>query len=321
MGKFVSRRAEIGIAKEASRGTPVVPTQWLPWSSVGVVDKIEHAIEESAVGRIEDSDNSYLTNKFAQGTIEADVRAAYLGHILTNIMGAAPSTAGGNPYTHTYTLAQTNQHQSLSLLIQDKTNTDINKMFALAMIDKWTLKVEPNKIVTNMIDFMARGGRDWTAQTASFTALGLKFLHQHLSFKVAADTSGIAAASKIAVKSLELTIEKNLMKNDVAGTVSPEDINNQQLKVTGNVLLTYEDATWLNYMLGQTNRAMEIKLNAGAAGILTLQFPLVHFHNWNKDMPLNEIARQKIDFTAHYDATNGVAVISTCTLVNAVSSY
>lgn len=321
MAKFVSRRAELGIARESTRGTPVVPAHWIPWATVGFADRVEYATEESAMGRIEDSDDSFAMVKYGQGTIEADVRAAYLGLILTNLLGAAPSTGGGNPYTHTYTLSNTNQHASLSLLLQDKTNTDIIKMFPLAMIDKWTLKVEAGKIVTNTIDFTSLSGRDWTTQTSSFTALGNKFLAQHLSFKVAANLAALTASTAINVKSLELTIEKNLLRNDVAGSVAPDDINNQQLKVSGSALLTYEDSTWLDYMTAETDRAMEIVLNAGASGILTLRFPLVHFMNWEKDMPLNEIAKQKVDFTCHYDAPNATAVISTCTLVNAVSSY
>lgn len=321
MAKFVSRRGEIGIAKEASRGTPVVPTQWLPWSTVAFADRVEHVVETSALGRIEDSDYSYVTSKYSEGTIEADVRVAYLGLILTNLFGAAPTPSGGGPYTHTYALTQTNQHQSLSLLVQDKTNPDIVKMFANAMISKWTLKVDAGKIVTNSIDFMALAGKDWTTQTSSFTALGLKFLHQHLSFKVATNLAALTASTAINVRKLELTIEKGVVRSDVAGTVNPEDFNNQEFKVSGSVELTYEDATWLNYMLGQTDRAVEIILNAGSTGILTLRMPLVHFKGWEKDMPLNEIARQKVEFVAHYDAANANAMISTATLVNSVTSY
>lgn len=321
MGKFVSRRAEVGLAREATRGTPVVPAHWLPWSAMGFADRVEHVIENSAMGRIEDSDSSYVTSKYAEGTIEADVRAAYLGLILTNLFGAAPSTAGGGPYTHTYSLQQSNQHASLSILTQDKTNTDIVKMFSKAMINSWTLTVEAGQIVRNSIDFMALKGRDWTSQTAAYTALGDKFLHQHLTFKVAANTAGLAAASAINVRSLELVIEKNVIKSDVAGTVDPEDFNNQEMRVSGTLQLNYEDSTWLDYMTAQTDRAMSIVLNAGSTGILTLEFPKVHFHNWEKDLSLSEIARQKIEFTAHYDAANNVAVISTATLVNSVSSY
>lgn len=321
MAKFVSRRAEIGIAKEASRGVPVVPSQWIPWATTTFGDKVEMVIEDSAMGRIEESDNVYNTLRHASGTIEADLRANYLGLILTNLLGAAPSSVGGNPYTHTFSLAQNNQHQSLSLLVQDKTNPDINKMFGLAMIDKWTLKIEAGKIVTNAIDFVALPGRDWTTQTSAFTALGSKFLHQHLAFKVAANTGALAAAPTLNVRSLELVIEKNVMRSDVAGSIWPEDFNNQSFRVTGNIVLNYEDNTWLNYMTGATDRAMEIVLNAGASAILTLDFPLVHFHTWERDTALADIARQKVNFTAHYDATNAVAMISTATLVNAISSY
>jgi hypothetical protein len=321
MSKFLSRRAEVGLARETTRGTPVVPAHWLPWAQLTFGDQVEKVIEESALGRIEASDNSYNTIKYGEGSLEADVRVAYLGLILTNLLGAAPSTAGGNPYTHTFTLAQNNQHASLSLLVQDKTNTDIVKLFAMTMINKWTLKVAAGEIVKNSIDFVSQPGRDWTSQTSSFTAMGLKFLHQHLVFKVAANTSALAAATAISVKQLELSIEKNVLRNDVAGSVTPEDLNNQDFRVTGSLMLNYEDSTWLDYMVNNSDRAMQIQLNAGAAGILTLQFPLVHFESWAKDMPLNQIAKQKIDFIAHYDAANAVAMISTCTLANAVASY
>lgn len=321
MAKFVSRRAEVGIGKESSRGTAVVPTHWIPWATLGFADRIEHVEEQSALGRIEATDYSYVTTKFSEGTIEADVRVAYLGLILTNLLGAAPSTAGGNPYTHTYTLAQNNQHTSLSLLVQDKTNTDIVKMFANCMINAWTLNVEAGQIVKNSIDFIGKRGRDWTSQSAAFTAMGSKFLHQHLSFKVAANLAALSGASAINVRNLELRVEKNVLRSDVAGTVDPEDFNNQSFKVSGSVELYYEDSTWLDYMTAQTDRAMEIILNAGSSAQLTLRMPLVHFMNWEKDMPLDEIAKQKIEFTAHYDAANGNAVISTCELINAVSSY
>lgn len=321
MAKFLSRRAEVGVAREATRGTPVVPAQWIPWASLSFGDKAETVSENSAMGRIEDSDSTYNVMKYGEGSIEADVRAAYLGTILSNIFGAAPSDGGSNPYTHTYSVAQNNQHASLSLLVQDKTNTDIVKMFPMAMINRWALNVEAGQIVRNSIDFISRPGRDWTSQASAFTAPGLKFLHQHLSFKVAANIAGLSAASAISLKSLEFVIEKNVLRNDVAGTVVPEDLNNQDFRVSGSIVLNYEDATWLNYMLNETARAVEIVLNAGAAGILTFQMPNVRFVGWEKDMPLSEIARQRIEFVAHYDAANNQASITTATLVNAVATH
>ena len=319
MGRFVSRRAEVGIAKESSRGTAVNPTLWLPWSTCGLSDKIEHVKDGGALGRIEDSDYSYVTSKYSQGTVEAEMRAGYIGLILTNLMGATPVTSDAGPYTHTYTLQNSNSHQSISILMQDKTSPDINKMVTNAMIESWKMTVEPGKIVTNSIDFIGKAGKDWTGQTSAFTAMGLKFLAQHLSLKVAANIAGLAAATQLDVKGLEFNIEKNVLKNDVAGTVEPTDFNNQQLTVTGSITLNLEDNTWLNYMLAQTDRAMEIKLNAGTTGILTFQLPLVHFHSYEPTRNIDEIATQKIEFVAHYDAANAAAIISTCTLVNSVA--
>jgi len=319
--KFVSRRAEVGVAKESTRGTPVNPTHWIPWSSASLIDVITKARETSGMGRLEGSDSSYIVNKSGEGDIEAEVRDAYLGLIFTSLAGASPSSTGSTNYVHTYTLQQDNMHQSLSFLVQTPSDTGVARMFPNAVVDKWALKIEPGNIVTNTISIKSVDGRDWTRQTASYTSLGEKYLPQHLSLKVATDIAGLAAASKISVKALELTIEKNAETDNVLGTLSPEDVNNKELKVSGSLTLNFEDQTWLDYMLAGSYKAMEIKLTQGSNNYFTFQMPRVDFEGWKSDLALSEIAKQSLDFTANYDAANALAVISTWTLANQVASY
>lgn len=318
MSKFVGRRGTLGVAIEATRGTAVNPTHWVPFATMSFKDTVEEAREEQGMGNIADSDSKYVVMKMGEGEIEAELYDKGIGVILTGLMGAAPVTTGSNPYTHTYTQSNTNQHKSLSLYWKDPDRSDL---YPLGMLDSLALAVEPSGKVQWTIGFKSKTAKEWTSQTASFTSLGSKWLHQHLQFKLADTVGGLSAASVISLKNFELTISKNTVFDSVMGTVEPEDILNQQLAVEGSLNLNLEADTYRDYMNNGTYKAMEVKLNGGASSTLTFQFPRVDFSEWEPDYTLNEVAKQTINFKGNYDAANGLDIISTCTLINAQSSY
>lgn len=318
MSKFVSRRGELGVAIEATRGTPVVPAFWVPYVTMGFKDTVTEVREDQGLGNIADGDSKYVVMKMAEGDFEAQLYDKVLGVFLTSLLGAAPSTSGANPYTHTFTLANNNQHKSLSLYWHDP---DRDYMFALSMIDSLKISIDDTGIVNYTLSFKSKTAKDYTGQTADYTSLGNKFLQQHLSFKVAADVASLSAATALSVKALDLTISKNTIYDSVLGTVEPEDILNQQLSVEGNITLNLEDDTWRNYMLNGTYKAMDITLNRSSSSSLQFQFPRVDFSQWEPDYKLNEIAKQKIQFKANYDTTNALDIISTCVLINGQTSY
>lgn len=318
MTKFVSRRGSLGLAIEATRGTAVAPTFWVPWAEMSFFERVETAREEQGLGVIADSDSKYVTVRMGEGEVNAQIYDKAMGVILTGLAGAVPSTAGSDPYTHTYTLSNTNQHKSLSLYWEDP---DRNLIFPMTMISSYQLSIEPAGLVNHTIGFMSKNADDFTNQTASYTSLGSKWLHQHVAVKFAANVGALSAATAVSLKSLELNINKNTTFDNVIGTAEPEDILNQQFTVEGSISLNLEDDTYKDYMLDGTYRAMEIKLNGASNSQLTFQFPRVDFTEWEPDYTLNEIAKQTIQFKANYDVANALDIISTLELINAQASY
>jgi hypothetical protein len=314
MTKFVGRRGTLGLAVETVRGTAIAPVFWVPWATMSFEDAVDEARETQGLGTIADADSKYVTMKMGQGDVEAQLYDKAMGAILTGLTGASPSTGGSNPYTHTYTLSQTNQGKSLSLYWKDPDRSD---MYPLGMLDSFKISVELNGIVNYTIGFKSKTARDWTTQTASFTSLGSKFLHQHLIFKLAANVGSLGAATALSLKKLDITFNRNVLFDGVMGTVEPEDILNQQLSVDGSLTLNLEDDTYRDYMLNGTYKAMEIQLANGASSNLDLRFPRVDFSQWKSDRNLNEISKQSINFKANYDAANALDIISTCVLINA----
>lgn len=321
MTKFAGRRGSLALAIEDSRGVPPTSSSdyfWVPFATMSFKDTVEEAREEQGMGVLADGDSKYVVMKMGEGEVEAQLYDKALGVVLAGVLGAMPVTSGGNPYTHTYTLSNSNQHQSVSLYWTDPDRKD---MYKLGMVDSFQISVEPSGIVNYTVGFKSKTADEWSTITPVFTSLGSKFLHQHLSVKLAAAVGDLAAATAISLKNLELTISKNTVFDNVMGTVEPEDVLNQQIAVEGTLELNLEADTYRDYMLNGTYRAMEIKLTNGASSILTLQFPRVDFSEWEPDFTLNEIAKQSINFKANYDAANALDIISTATLVNTQSSY
>jgi hypothetical protein len=318
MTKFVSRRGSLGIAIEATRFTPVSPTYWLPWAVMSFADGIEGQREEEGLGNIADSDAFYVTFKKGEGNIDSQLFDQALGYILTSLLGAAPVTSGGNPYTHTFTLSQSNQPKTLSLYWKDP---DRSYMFAGATVDSLKITVAANAIVAYTVGFKSKGAKDWTAQTPVFTTLGLKFLQQHLQVRLASSIAGLSGASETAVKGLELTFDRNTMFDQNLGTVEVTDILAQSLSISGTLELNLTDDTYRTLMLANTYQSLEVYFFQTASSSLKLQFPRVDWSEWEPDYSLNDIAQQKVNFKANYDAANALDIISTCTLINTKVSY
>ena len=143
MSNFVGRMANLGLAIEATRGTGLTPTFWLPYRSVTVDDKAVAVVQDTGFGNIADSDETYLTKKFSEGEIAFDLEDLALGTILSGLLGESPTTAGAPTYTHTYVLDDdSNQHQSLSILVKDPNG---QTMFPLSMVDTFEINVLPKR--------------------------------------------------------------------------------------------------------------------------------------------------------------------------------
>lgn len=318
MTKFVSRRGSLGLAIESVKGTAVAPTYWVPYTTMSFFDKTETQAENQGMGVIADQDSLYVTMQMGEGDVDAQLYDQALGYILSSLLGTTPTTTGSNPYTHSFALSQTNVPQTLTVAWHDP---DRNYLFPNAVVESLKCSVAPSGIVEYTVHFKSKRAREWSTLTPSFTTLGSKFLHQHLLFKLATDTASLAAATGISLKNLDFTIDRKTIFDSVTGTVEPEDVLSQEISIEGELQLNLEDDTYRGYMLNGNYKAMEIKFNRSSSSSLDFQFPRVNFTEWEPDLSLSDIAKQKISFKANYDAANGVDIISTCALVNTKTSY
>lgn len=326
MGKFIGRKGSVGVGVEAVRGTAQVTTvNWLPWLKISFDDKVDKEREKSAFGNIADTDSSYVVSKFAEGEIEGEIKTNVLGAIFKALMGQSSSAvASGTAYLHTFAFLDNNQHASLSLIYLDPNETVV---FKKAMVDTLKIVVEPKGIVNYAVGFKSMPSQGWATLTPNYTATGVKFLHQHLTVKVADTIAGLSVATGLDIKKLELTIKKNADFDNVVNSVTPVDVINKEFSVEGKIVINRNDNTFKNYALNGTYKAMEIVLDDGVVlnGAITskmiMQMPRVDFFEWEQDRGLNDLVTETINFKANYDAVNDLDIISTLSLTNLLTTY
>lgn len=310
MGKYIGRRVEAAIAFESSRGVGIAPKYALGKVDYSVFDKTVDVRDDSSIGRIEDSNDKFVVEKYSQGSIGGLLGANSALYLLGLAFGGTP-TAGSvsdSRYPWTLSVANTNQHVSGSLITKDANQTLIHK---LLMLEQLEISVDMEDAVRFDAEFIAKVGRTSTQSIPTYVD-DFKFTKRKTKIYLATNVSGLAAATRSSVKSMKLTIKKNLVRDSALGTAEPEDIVNQQLSVEGEIKLNYTDQTIKNLMLNGTYKALRISMEsenligATAYGDLTLDFSKVDFFSWEPDGGNDDLMMNTINFKANYDLSNAL---------------
>lgn len=322
MSKYIGRRVEAAIGLESSRGVGVAPTRSLGKVDFSVYDKTVDVRDDSGIGRIEDSNARYVVEKYAQGQIGGYLGANSAGYLLALAFGSAPDIGivSDSVYPWTIAVANTNQHKSASLLVKDANLTLIHKLMMLHQLEISVGMEDPVKFTAEFISKVGKG----STQSIPAYVEDYKFTKRKTKIYLASDVSGLAAATRTSIKSLTLTISKNLVRDSAIGTVEPEDILNQQLTIEGEIKLNYSDQTVKNLMLNGTFNAMRIKMESekliGSTtyGDMTIDLSKVDFFSWEPESKNDDIVTNKINFKANYDLSNGM--LNAATVHNALAA-
>lgn len=326
MAKLIGRQAALGIGRETTRGTPVAPAYWLPKTEFSFDEKTNTITVPASLGVLEDSDQQHVLSKFAEGDITGQVRSKSFGLLSYAMLGSLNTTGpSDSAYTHSFSLLNSVSHPSLTFVVVDPNSTDL---YSLVMLNSLELTQELENVLMFSAGFMGRTSKGSSA-TASYVTEA-KFSKTHFSLKLADDIAGLAAASALSIKSINLAVTKNVVADDALGTAQPEDFNNQVVTVEGSMTLNYGDQTFKEYMRNNTYKSMQLQwVNTDADAVigaatnpsLTIQLPRVGFMEWEPNYALDEIVTQTIQFKAYYDLTNSLNAISLWRLINDVTSY
>jgi hypothetical protein len=323
---FTGRKVAVGIARETTRGTAVVPAYWINHLSQSIVPRTEKVMNESALGVLSTFNDSTQVYEWAEGSIEAKLSATSGGLVLLGAFGTVNSAlnadASEDVYDHTFTLSNSNSPQSLTITRKDDVD---NRAYPLGMINNFELNMELGDYIKFTADFLASSGSSSTANVSRIEEV--EFKPKYASVKMAANLAGLSGATALAtVQSFRITVNRNVERDHEAGSNAPYDISVRGIEVNGEIVLRYENATQRDAYLNDTKRAMEISIvntdetiGTAANPSLTFTMPKVTLEDWNLDQALDDKVTQTLGFQALYDVSEAEQVEAV--LTNLVASY
>ncbi len=325
MSKIIGRQDSIGIGKESSRGSAIAASYWVPWMELKLDSMVDTVTNEASLGVLESSDAQAITRKFGEATIKTKIKDKHFGLLLLSLLGTDTpvAKAGGNSavYDHTFSVAQSTQHQSLTI---SHKNLNENERFANAVVDTIKISAKPGDYAYYEAKLMSFAGA--SASNTVAHSQENDFLASMMTFKKATTQAGLTAATAIGIREMTMEISQNIMPEYVLGTVAPNDFLTQDISIKGSVTLVHNDTTFLDMQNNETYNAFRFDLintgvTIGASANPELQIDLhrIRVTNYDKKRKLNNIIEESFDFTAHYSLTD--AKMITLVLTNLVASY
>ena len=320
---------QVGIARETLRGTAVgTPTFMIAFADLSIDEKDARVIDDQSRGVIEGSVGESIVKQWSESTVKAPIGDAHFPLVLYSALGTLSSvigTATGTPCTHTITVAESAQHQSLTVLVDDPLGAQDYK-YALSVVESIEIAYEREKFLAYTMKVRGKTGATATVTPAAVTEN--RFLPQHVVFKVADVQSGLGTAVATSIKSATLSINQNVEDDTVLGNISPVDFLNKEFEISGEV-----EALWQNESDFKTNsltgtaKAIRLDLiNTGAVigtgstnPSLRIDLHKVVFQPVTRAIKLGDLVTQKVAFRAHYSTTDSKTV--TITAVNATTAY
>ena len=302
---FIWKKISIWFGKETTRWTVVTPSIRVPKGSFDWDEKVNTIQDESAIGVIEDAFESHLTKKWAEWSLEMNVYANAIWLLLLATFWTV-ATTGSDPYTHTFSVANTNSHQSLTLWYADDVQ---DKQFWLTVVDSLEISATPDEFVKANIWLKAKAPADATL-TPSFSA-DYPLIAKQLNIKFADSIAWLSGATAICAKTLWLNITKNVEEDFCLWSIEPADFNNWVFTVEWEFEINFTDETYLDYVLWETTKSMEIKiedtntdLGWGIHPTLTFTLAKVAFTEIARSQWNDEIVKATLTFKALYSMSD-----------------
>lgn len=328
MSKALGRIAAFGIAKEGTRGTVEATADfYIPFDKVSLDEKKEFTMDEASRGVVEDSVGQSIIKEWAEGTIEAPVGDAHFPLILNSLFGTLTTTdnadSDASVKDHTISVAQSAQHQALSLFVDDPAGGQDYK-HALGVVDSVDINYEQGKFLSYTASFKSKKGADATL-TPSYTAEN-RFLPQHFTFKMASAQSGLTAGAATVLKSANIKISQNIEDDTVLGSTGPADFLNKQFSVEGTIEALWDAETIKDLFMAGTTRALrfdlkntDVTIGSAANPQILIDVYKATFTELTRPFEVNNLIMQTISFKGHYSTSDSAMIKIVAT--NTTASY
>ena len=296
---YLGRGAAVGMAKETTWGTTVARTHWFPL--------VDESMKMSVVKRprrtLNHSTGSRNIRKHVIERIDAGggltLLATYegFGLLLEQLLGAAPTVTGTNPYTHVYALAAV---MPTGVTIEMVRGTGTGELFAGGKLSKGTFTIEVGKEMTFQTETICKssGGRISAATPTLAASRDLVVMFDQ------AGTVGFNGGTYTASK-LKCIVDNKLARRNLLGdryTKEPHPSAEQEIIL--EMELEWNDDVLVAAYTADTEADLAVTFTDSAARTWTFALASAYLDDCSDPVNQPGIIKQTVRFRAQVGATN-----------------
>jgi len=263
LSPLYSSRLHLGLAKEATQGTPVAAAQWVPvHNNAKIEDETKWIDDKSLRGSPAMTFSTWAGPKSSAGQFDSEAYPIFLGELLMALLGVDTVTGSANPYSHAFTL-NAGQPPSYTLSFYNGFN---ERAYPGSMLEELQLKYA----MDGALEFSTKW-LGWPSSVVTTTTPAVEGTAPFLAWQAALTLGGTANGHLIGMdltgkRKAEVLTPANDSQVPGATFVGPLDI-------TGKLTFAIADDTEITEMLNDTQPSVSILFSQGVspAPTLTLQ--------------------------------------------------
>jgi hypothetical protein len=321
---FIGRRESIGVALEATPGTAAAPQSFQRHLALTLDQKTTVAQNTSAMGRIEQLNDSQVTEQWAEGSINGKITDTTIGYFLTNMFGlVTPTLHSGETtiYDNVFSFDQGNVPPYLTFA---RSNPAASRRYPLGTQSDIEIEIKQGGWATFTSTILSRVGVT-SSESVAYAAEN-EFTSKHAHVRIATSQSGLASATDLQFKDFKIKISRKVDRFTPPGAIDPSSFDNESVTVTGSFVVRYTDTSieanglantplWLSFDLLNS----DVTVGSAAHPELKCILPQVRLSPQTLDNPLETVLSATYTFTGELNQTAGFMIQPT--LTNAKNGY
>lgn len=260
-------RSFLGIAKEATKGTSVAATDFIPVKNITPFDNIKYLTDEGWRGSMVVDYGEVQGVIYSEFEFGGDVFADTIGYPLAGVLGDLVTTGASAPFTHTMAVKNSTDGQATSYTLTDFNSFNARR-FAGCQFGKFDLKFSADGLLEYTATAQGYASATGATPTPSFSAI--------TPSPVWYGTTTIAGSLTTKLSEGSLSISRELTPIfTVDGSQAPYQIFQGAVSVEGSLKLIMEDDTDLTRYLTNTQPSLVLNWTQGTGAALTqVQFTM-----------------------------------------------
>lgn len=249
-------RSFLGVAKEATFGTAVPATAFIPVKTLSPKDDLKLLADQGMRGSMVETYDQIAGPVFAEYDFDGDVFPDTIGWPIVGVLGDLTTTGASAPYTHVAAVLNTGSGQPPSYTVSDYNGVS-TRQFAGAKFSEVALKFSGDGMLTYSAKATALASATTTAPTPSYTSVP-----PLAGWTGIVQIAGTAAAF---VLDGDCTIKRPVtVVHAVDGTQAPYALWSGPVSAAGKLTLLMEDETQLTNYLTNAKPALDINYAQGS---------------------------------------------------------